>query len=85
MWGSGEGAEVGREKAKRLDTRAGYLPQFLSLFHEAVLAGLNGKETEQVRQFLRAGIAMALYCEKDERKYHMFRVFLWRAKYPVHI
>lgn len=47
------------------------LSQFLSVFHKDVLVGWKEIGKEQVLQVLRAGMAMALYCQDDERLYHI--------------
>lgn len=45
------------------------MSQFLSLLHKYVPAGLKEMWTEQISQVLRAGIAIALYCQMDEGVY----------------
>lgn len=78
-------AEVEREMGRQRDTRALSMSQFLSLFHEDEPVGLRELGTEQVRQVLCAGMAMALYCQKNDCVHHMFRRVSWIENCTLHI
>lgn len=58
------------------------MSQFLSLLFEDVALRMKEMGTEQLRPFLRPGIAMELYCQKEERGYHMFRLGFLNRKLP---
>lgn len=69
---AGKLAETGREKARRHETSATSKYQFLLLFRGYVSFCLREIRMELICKALRARIAMALYCQKNECVHKMF-------------
>lgn len=67
-------ADITREKVRRWAGRELDMGPFLSLFQEYLPVGLKELSTEQVKHVVLAAIGMALYCQKDRRVPHMFRL-----------
>lgn len=63
---------MGREKARRQDTRARALFQLFALLHQHVAATLEEMKMMRIRQGLLAKIVMEGYCQKNESLYEMF-------------
>lgn len=62
-------ADGGRQKGRPPDTYA--MSMFIA-FQKYGHVEMNEMRTYQVRQVLRAGTAIPLYCQKDARVHHMF-------------